>query len=94
MARNRLTYPVLSDPGNGYARMLSLVFSLPNDVRAVYSSFGIDLEKSNGDPSWELPMPARVVVDREGIIRHVDVDPDYRRRPEPTATLDVLRTLG
>ncbi len=39
-------------------------------------------------------MPARFVIDRAGIVRSVDADPDYTRRPEPEQTLDVLRGLS
>ena len=84
---------MLSDAGNGWARLLSLTFTLPADLREVYQGFGIDLSTFNGDPSWELPLPARIVVDQGGIIRAIDADPDYTRRPEPEATLEVLRSL-
>ena len=33
------------------------------------------------------------VIDREGIIRSVDADPDYTRRPEPAATVALLKEL-
>jgi peroxiredoxin len=88
---NRLGFPVLSDPGNAYARQLGLVFTLPDDVRAIYESFGIVLPDFNGDDSWKLPIPARLVLDGRGVIRSIEADPDYTRRPEPEATLEVLR---
>jgi len=40
-----------------------------------------------------LPIPARFVVSKDGIIRKVDADPDYTRRPEPDDTIAFLRTL-
>jgi hypothetical protein len=39
-------------------------------------------------------MPARYVVDRSGMIRSAEVDPDYTVRPEPPDTLQVLRSLA
>jgi peroxiredoxin len=62
-------------------------------VRTIYLGFGIDLGKTNGDESWTLPMPARYVIDRDGVIRDAQVDPDYTRRPEPSETIAVLRAL-
>lgn len=53
----------------------------------------MDLAKYNGDPSWELPLPARYVIDRQNMIRAADVNFDYTRRPEPGETLAVLRDL-
>ena len=91
---HRLAFPILGDPGLAWARELSMTFALPQDLREVYGSFDIDLPTFNGDDSWELPLPARLVVDGEGILRALDTDPDYTRRPEPGDTLEVLRNLG
>lgn len=84
---------MLDDRGNQLSRRLGLVFELPADLRQLYAQFGIDLERFNGDSSWTLPMPARYVVDGEGLIRSADVHPDYTRRPEPEATVEVLKGL-
>ena len=89
-----ISFDLLSDPGNAYAAKLGLRFTLPDDLKAVYLSFGLDLPVRNGEPSWTLPMPGRFVVDRGGIVRAVDVEPDYERRPEPQKTVDDVKTLG
>ena len=89
-----LTLRVLSDPGNRVAEKFYLVRQLPEDLRKVYLSFGVDLAKFNGDDSWTLPMPARFVIDRSGIIRSADVNADYTVRPEPSETIKVLRSLA
>lgn len=70
------------------------MFRLPDALQQVYSQFGISLPDHNGDDSWELPLPTRLVVDPRGVIRSVDADPDYTRRPEPEASLAVVRQLG
>ncbi|HLJ65332.1 MAG TPA: AhpC/TSA family protein, partial [Stellaceae bacterium] len=59
----------------------------------VYRGFGIDLPRHDGEGSWTLAMPGRIVVDRGGVIRAVDVDPDYTRRPEPEQTLAAVASL-
>lgn len=92
---HKLDFEILSDPGNQYAAALGLRFELPVELREIYRSFGIDLPAVNGDPSWTLPMPGRIVVDRSGVVRGVDVDPDYTIRPEPELTLaEVARVAG
>lgn len=91
---NRLEFPVLSDLGNAYGKELSLVFALPPDVQEIYRGFKLILPDHNADDSWELPLPTRIVVDGQGVIRSIDADPDYTRRPEPEASLEVLRGLG
>ena len=47
----------------------------------------------NGEASWTLPMPARLVVGKDGIVRSTDVDPDYTHRPEPQKTVDDVKQL-
>ena len=92
--RHSLTFDMLSDPGNAYASELGLTHGLPDDLREVYSGFGIDLPKHNADDSWTLPIPARLVIDTGGIIRAADIDPDYTRRPEPQKTVEDVAALG
>jgi peroxiredoxin len=93
-SKHELTFPILNDHGCEIARMYGLAFTLPDDLRDVYlNTFKNDLAKRNGEPSWQLPMPARFVIDRGGIIRAADVDPDYTVRPEPEATIAILKTL-
>jgi peroxiredoxin len=75
------------------AEQFGLRFALPEYLRQIYRSFPLDLEKYNGDASWTLPIPARFVVDRAGILRAAESDPDYTTRPEPADTLATLRAL-
>lgn len=89
--RHKLGFDLLSDDGNQYAARLGLRFALPADLKEVYLSLGLDLARLNGEASWTLPLPGRFVIDAGGIVRAVDVDPDYRYRPEPEKTLaDVM----
>lgn len=90
----RLTFPVLWDERCSVATAFGLAFELPEDLREVYRSFGIDLAIHNGDPSWRLPVPARFVIDSEGRIASVEADPDYRYRPEPEVTFAHLRRVA
>jgi peroxiredoxin len=92
--QQRIGFDLLFDPGNAYAAKLGLRFMLPDDLKAVYLSFGNDLAVRNGEASWSLPMPGRFVIDTQGVVRAVDVDPDYQNRPEPQKTVDDVRSLG
>ena len=92
--RHKLKFDLLSDPANTYASQLGLTFTVPDALREVYLSIGIDLPKHNGEDSWTLPMPARYVIDSGGVIRAADVDPDYTHRPEPGKTIADLKALA
>ena len=89
--KHNLTFNVLCDQGNRVASQFGLVFSLPGDLRELYSGFGIDLERFNGDDSWTLPMPGRFILDQKGTIISADVNPDYTIRPEPGEIVEILR---
>ncbi len=92
--KHALNYHLVMDPGNSYAARLGLRFEVGPDLQAVYDGFGIDLPKYNGDESWTLPVPARLVVDGGGIIRAADIDLDYTRRPEPEKSIADLRAFA
>ncbi len=93
-AQRRLTFPVLVDTGNRVAEQFGIRSVLPDDLREVYLSFGVDLPQANGDSSWSLPMPARYVTDESGVIHSVAADPDYTVRPEPEETLATLDAIS
>lgn len=88
-----VTFEVLRDEGNVTARRYGIVHALPPDLQEVYRGFGTDLPVINGAGDWTLPMPARFVIDAGGVVRMVEADPDYTRRPEPARTVEFLRSL-
>lgn len=93
VAKLELDYPVLCDPGNLTAAAFHLTHALSDDLRQAYLQLGIDLPACNGDASWVLPMPARYLVDNEGIIQAADVNVDHTMRPDPAETLAALLRL-
>ena len=89
-----LSFDILTDLHLETAERFRLVFVLPDYLRAVYKSFGsITLDRFHDESEYRLPMPARYVIDQEGIIRAADVNADYTIRPEPAETVRLLETL-
>jgi len=93
IAASKYAFPILRDEGNALASRFNRLNRLPEDLKQIYLNFGIDLEASNGEASWTLPVPGAYVIDTGGIIRYASVDADYTRRPEPEETLTVLEAL-
>jgi peroxiredoxin len=89
----KLTFEVLSDPGNSVAQKFGLVYALPEDLRKIYLQFGIDVPKHNGDNSWTLPLAARFIIDQESVTRYAEIDVDYTIRPDPEHTIEVLKSI-
>jgi peroxiredoxin len=82
-----LSFDILTDLHLKTAGQFRLVFTLPDYLRDLYKSFGNALEE------FRLPIPARYVVDKQGIIRAADVNADYTIRLEASETLEQLRML-
>jgi peroxiredoxin len=88
-----LTFDILTDLHLKTAEQFRLVFALPDYLRDLYKSFGNALDRFHDEPEYRLPIPARYLVDEQGIIRAADVNVDYTIRPEPSKTLRQLRML-
>ena len=91
--KNMLTFKLLSDQGNAYARQCGLVFTLAEELRPLYKKWGIDLPVANGDQSFELPLPATYVVGYDSQIALSFVDTDYTKRLEPSDILEALEEV-
>ncbi len=93
--KNRLglSFPVLTDIDNGYALEMGLSVALTDDVRNVYNQAGIDLGIFQRSAVWFLPIPATLVIDRQGIIRHSYVNEDFRERLEPDRIPNIISEL-
>lgn len=91
--KHNLGFPVLTDLHNDYARKLGIVWKQPETLRPVFEQFEHDLPKRNGDDSFELPLPATLLVDESGVVRNVYFDPDYVKRAEPTTVLEWIDEL-
>jgi peroxiredoxin len=88
-----LTFDILTDLHLKTAEQFQLAFVLPDYLRELYKSFGITLDRFHNESEYRLPMPARYVIDKEGIIRAADVNADYTIRPEPSETVKALEAL-
>ena len=88
-----LSFDILTDLHLKTAEQFRIVFTLPDYLRDLYKSFGSTLDRFHDETKYRLPMPARYVIDKEGIIRAADVNADYTIRPEPSETVKQLRQL-
>jgi peroxiredoxin len=89
-----LEFEVLSDWSNDVAGKYGLVFELEPAIREIYTSFGFELPKINGDDSWTLPIPAVYVVDQDGTVVWADVNANYTERAEPADVLQALKEIS
>jgi peroxiredoxin len=88
--QHRLHFPLLSDAGNQVARRFGLVYRVPDEQEAIYRRAFINLPLTNGDESWELPIPASYIVERDGTVLFASADEDYTARAEPEEIVERL----
>jgi peroxiredoxin len=91
--KNELSFAVLSDPGNTIATRLGVMTAPSQDAQAAQRVIGVDLSELNADGSDGLPMPTVLIVDATGVIRWIDVHPNYTTRTEVSDILAALHAL-
>ena len=89
--QHKLRFPLLSDAGNNLARQFGLTYRVPDEQQAVYQRAFVNLPFVNGDKSWELPIPATYIIDRDGNVLYASANEDYAVRPEPGDIVNFLQ---
>ena len=90
----KLKFNLLVDKDNAIGKAFGLVYTFPEDLKNVYRNvFKLDIQAVNEASGWQLPIPARFVIDGSGVIRDVKANPDYRYRPEPSEVFDIAKKI-
>ena len=91
---NELTFTVVSDPGNILASALGILTAPTEDAQAAQQQLGLDLRTVNADGTTAVPMPTVAIVDADGVLRWIDLHPNYTSRTEPADVLAALDTAS
>jgi peroxiredoxin len=86
----KLRFPILSDRGARIAEQFGVRWRVPTPLREIHRKSGIDLPLLDGDESWTLPIPARFILDRAGVIVYSEINPGHS---SPSNARDVLPVL-
>lgn len=86
-----IDYTLLSDASMAAARAFGVAFRVDDRTVEKYLGFGIDLEAASGYDHHQLPVPSVYLVDRDGIVRFMHAEPDYKVRIDPET---LLRAAG
>jgi len=89
--QHKLRFPLLCDAGNKVARQFGITYRVPSQQEAVYRRAFVNLPFTNGDESWELPIPATYIIDRDDTVLYASANEDYTERPEPADVVSALR---
>ncbi len=88
--KNELSFEVLSDKNNSVAKKMNLAYKLPNELVALYKTFNINLETSNGNLDNELPIAATYIIEKNGSISYHFLKENYKLRADPETILSAL----
>jgi len=91
--KHELKFEVLSDVGNVIAREYGIVMDVPAALQPLYLEWGLDVPTTNGDDSWELPIPATYVIDSNGQIILAYINKFYIERLEPSEIVKALESI-
>ena len=91
---NKLSFPILTDQSGELAQQFGIRWTLQSYAVKFFKMFKVELPTIHQDGEWNLPMPARYVVDTDGTIAYAEVNPDYTRRPEPSDLFPVLDQIA
>jgi peroxiredoxin len=90
----KLGFPILSDRGGRIAELFGVRWRIPEILRESHRKSGIDLLLLNGDKSWTLPIPARFILDKAGLIAYSEINPGQSGSSPPQDVLPVLDHLS
>ena len=91
---NNLSFPILTDKSGELADKFGIRWAVQDYVIEFKKMFNVVLPNIHGDGEWNLPMPARYVIDTNGTIAYADINPDYTQRPEPSGLFPILEELA
>ena len=86
-------YQVIFDRDNKIAKDFGIVYALDQAEKTLFQSWGLMLDKVNGNEGWELPVPATFIICRDRTIGYEYVDVDFRARCCPDQLIEELKSF-
>lgn len=91
--RHGLEFHVATDLNNELARRFGILYTYDAPSQAAALARGRPIGDITGTGTWELPMPAVIVIDRTRTVRFVDVSPDWLVRTEAEPIIGAVRGI-
>ncbi|NKI72284.1 redoxin domain-containing protein [Collimonas pratensis] len=91
--RHDFDFLVASDRDNELARQLGILYTFNQASQQAALANGKTIGEVTGTGTWELPMPTALVIDRERVIRFIDVAPDWLVRTEAETILAAVKEI-
>jgi peroxiredoxin len=91
--RHALDFLVATDRHNALGRAFGLTFEPDEASKQAARAKGVFIGDTTGTGTWELPMPAAIVIGQDGVVAFAEVSPDWLARAEAGPILDAVERL-
>lgn len=93
-ANNALKFPIISDPGRNIMNAFKVTYKVNHEYsEKIKAGKGFSIAENNGTSEEYLPVPATYIINSEGKIVYRHFDLNYRKRPNVSELLQVLKNL-
>jgi peroxiredoxin len=92
-SRHSLDFLVATDHDNRLGKGFGIVFEPDEASKAAAIAEGAFIGDTTGTGTWELPMPAAIVMGQDGIVRFAEISPDWLVRAEAEPILKAVQAL-
>ena len=91
--RHGLDFNVATDRDNALGRRFGILYTADAASQASARAKGAFIGEVTGTGTWELPMPAVVVIDQDHTVRFADISPDWLVRAESDPIIEAVKSV-
>lgn len=91
--RHALDFAIATDVDNALGRRFGILYEFDEPSKQAALASGAFIGDVTGTGTWELPMPAAIVIDRNSIVRFADVSPDWLKRGEAPDIVEAVESV-
>ena len=81
IAKTKASFSIISDRDYKLMRAYKVDYVMEPGLADRYKKGGLDVAMANGQTDYVLPIPATYIINKEGKIKYVFFDKDYKKRP-------------
>lgn len=89
--KTHASFSMVHDNGYSIMKKYDVNYEMDTTMVTKYKSYGVDLEKNNGNTDHVLPVPATYIIDQNGKISFVQFDKNYKNRPSVATLIKELK---
>lgn len=81
VAKTKASFSIISDRDYSIMKAYQVNYVMEPGLADRYKKGGLDVALANGQTDYVLPVPATYIIGKDGKIKYVHFDADYKKRP-------------